>query len=134
MKNGLQHLAMNRGMQKKNQLWSAAGQRAFLAVTAARLGAVSTGKICWRCWPSWTSKSDPWRRRWRKRRFAYSQARLLMTQPGVGAITALAFVVTIGEVASVWARQTGGQLSGTHSARTQFGWPTTAGRNQQTGQ
>ena len=30
VKNGLQHLAMNRGMQKKNKLWSAAGQRAFL--------------------------------------------------------------------------------------------------------
>jgi transposase len=30
VKNGLQHLAMNRGMQKKSKLWSAAGQRAFL--------------------------------------------------------------------------------------------------------
>ena len=32
VKNGLQHLAMNRGMQKKSKLWSAAGQRAFLAL------------------------------------------------------------------------------------------------------
>jgi hypothetical protein len=32
MKNGLQHLAMNRGMQKKGKLWSQAGQRAFLAL------------------------------------------------------------------------------------------------------
>jgi len=30
VKNGLQHLAMNRGMQKKAKLWSAAGQQAFL--------------------------------------------------------------------------------------------------------
>ena len=30
--------------------------------------------------------------------FAHAQARLLMTQPGVGPITALAFVLTIGEV------------------------------------
>ena len=30
VKNGLQHLAMNRGMQKKSKLWSEAGQRAFL--------------------------------------------------------------------------------------------------------
>jgi len=29
VKNGLQHLAMNRGMQKKRQLWSEAGQRAL---------------------------------------------------------------------------------------------------------
>ena len=29
VKNGLQHLAMNRGMQKKSTLWSAAGQKAL---------------------------------------------------------------------------------------------------------
>jgi len=29
VKNGLQHLAMNRGMQKKSRLWSVAGQKAF---------------------------------------------------------------------------------------------------------
>ena len=29
VKNGLQHLAMNRGMQKKRKLWSAAGQKAL---------------------------------------------------------------------------------------------------------
>ena len=29
VKNGLQHLAMNRGMQKKRRLWSAAGQQAL---------------------------------------------------------------------------------------------------------
>src|SRR5271166_5418270 len=29
VKNGLQHLAMNRGMQKKSRLWSAAGQQAL---------------------------------------------------------------------------------------------------------
>ena len=29
VKNGLQHLAMNRGMQKKGKLWSAAGQKAL---------------------------------------------------------------------------------------------------------
>jgi transposase len=32
-----------------------------------------------------------------KAAFAHPQARLLMTQPGVGAITALAFVMTIGD-------------------------------------
>ncbi len=34
-----------------------------------------------------------------KAAWAHEQARLLMTQPGVGPITALAFVLTIGEVA-----------------------------------
>ncbi|MDR3764287.1 MAG: transposase [Acidobacteriota bacterium] len=32
VKNGLQHLAMNRGMQKKSRLWSEAGQKAFDAL------------------------------------------------------------------------------------------------------
>ena len=32
VKNGLQHLAMNRGMQKKARLWSEAGQMAFGAL------------------------------------------------------------------------------------------------------
>ena len=48
-------------------------------------------------------------------------ARLLMTQPGVGPITALAFVLTIGEASRFPAGQAGGQLSGTDSARAQLG-------------
>ena len=52
---------------------------------------------------------------------ADEQGALLMTQPGVGPITSLAFVLTIGDVHSVPAGQAGGQLSGTDSARAQLG-------------
>ena len=62
------------------------------------------------------------------------QARLLMTQPGVGPITALAFVLTLGRCCAVQAGQAGGQLSGADSARTQFGRQTASGRDQQAGQ
>ena len=62
------------------------------------------------------------------------QARLLMTQPGVGPITALAFVLTIGDVTRFRAGQAGGQLSGTDSARAQFGRTSAAGLDQQAGQ
>lgn len=97
VKNGLQHLAMNRGMQKKSKLWTAAGQKAFgdlrLEGWAAcrredlqRLRTVLDTQI---------SKLDEAAEQAAE---ANQQARLLMTQPGVGPITALAFVLTVGEV------------------------------------
>jgi transposase len=98
VKNGLQHLAMNRGMQKKSRLWSEAGQKAFqdlvLEGWAAcrredlqRLRAVLDLQI---------GKLDEAAQRAAEEN---EEARLLMTQPGVGPITSLAFVLTIGEVA-----------------------------------
>ena len=76
------------------------------------------------------ARSASWTRRWNGRPTS-TQARLLMTQPGVGPITSLAFVLTIGEVSRFQARQAGGQLSGADSARTQLGRQTAAGRDQQ---
>jgi hypothetical protein len=35
VKNGLQHLAINQGLQKKKRLWSAAGQQALRALPLA---------------------------------------------------------------------------------------------------
>lgn len=97
VKNGLQHLALNRGVQKKSSLWSARGRaclEAFplegwarvrredllhlLAELDRQIGELDRAAMN-------AAKNDP-------------QARLLMTQPGVGPITALAFVVTIGDV------------------------------------
>ena len=57
--------------------------------------------------------------------------KLLMTQPGVGPITALAFAVTIGEASPVSAGQAGGQLCGADSARAQLGRKAAAGCDQQ---
>ncbi len=95
VKNGLQHLAMNRGMQKKNKLWSAAGQRAFLALPLPGWARCRREDLL-----ALLAKLDeqirPLEAAVEKAAFAHPQARLLMTQPGVGAITALAFVVTIG--------------------------------------
>jgi transposase len=98
VKTELQHLALNQGMQQKRHLWSVRGRadleklplegwtarrRADLLKVLAMLeGQVAgldeaVGKVA----------------------FANPRARLLMTQPGVGPITALAFVVTLGDVA-----------------------------------
>ena len=63
-----------------------------------------------------------------------ARARLLMTQPGVGPITSMAFVLTIGDVSRFPRWQTGSQLSGTDSARIQFWRTSAAGSHQQAGQ
>jgi transposase len=97
VKNELQHLAMNKGMQKKRTLWSQAGQKmlrelplkpwascrredllGLLAMLNQQVGTLD-GAV------QRAAEENP-------------QARLLMTQPGVGPNTALAFVLTIGDV------------------------------------
>ena len=59
------------------------------------------------------------------------KARLLMSQPGVGPVTSLAFVLTMGDVSAFSAGQAGGQLSGTDPAGVQFGRTSAAGIDQQ---
>ena len=98
VKNGLQHLAMNQGMQKKSRLWSVAGQKAFRQLPL-------TG------WAQWRRQDllqllvyldqqiAPLDRAAQQAAEQDPQARLLLSQPGVGPITALAFVLTIGDVA-----------------------------------
>ena len=97
VKNELQHLAMNKGVQKKRKLWSQAGQQmlrelplkpwaacrredllGLLAMLDEQVGTLDAAV-------QKAAEENP-------------QARLLMTQPGVGPNTALAFVLTIGEV------------------------------------
>jgi imidazolonepropionase-like amidohydrolase len=97
IRNGLQHLMLNRGMQMKRKLWTEAGQQALrdlpLEGWAARRREDSLRLLV------------PLDQSIRELDQAVStaalnnsQARLLMTQPGVGPNTALAFVVTIGDV------------------------------------
>jgi transposase len=97
VKNGLQHLALNRGMQKKQRLWSVAGQQALrelrLAPWAARRREDLLGLLA-----SLEEQIQPLDRAVEGAARQNRQARLLLSQPGVGPITALAFVLTIGEV------------------------------------
>jgi transposase len=97
VKNELQHLMLNQGMQKQQKLWSAEGRAALASLPL-----------------------EPWADRRRHDLLnllsmldeqlqqlndaviqvarQYPQVDLLMSQPGVGAVTALAFVLTIGDV------------------------------------
>jgi transposase len=97
VKNELQHLSLNKGMQKKRTLWSQAGMQLLRELplkpwAACRredlLGLLSMldeqiGKLDQAVQQA--AEQD-------------RAARLLMTQPGVGPNTALAFVLTIGDV------------------------------------
>jgi len=96
VKNELQHLSLNKGMQKKRTLWSQAGQKllrelplkpwascrredllGLLAMLDEQIGKLDRAV-------QQAAEENP-------------QSKLLMTQPGVGPNTALAFVLTIGD-------------------------------------
>ncbi len=97
VKNELQHLALNQGMQERNKLWSAAGQKALrelpLKPWAARRREDLLGLLA--MLDRQVGKLD---QAVQQAAEQHEQARLLMTQPGVGPNTALAFVLTIGDV------------------------------------
>ena len=97
VKNELQHLSLNKGMQRKRKLWSETGMQllrelplkpwaacrredllGLLVMLNQQIGALDLAV-------QHAAEENP-------------QAKLLMTQPGVGPNTALAFVLTIGEV------------------------------------
>ncbi len=97
VKNGLQHLALNQGMQKKRRLWSEAGQQALRALPLARWAARRREDL-FGLLRSLDEQIAPLDQAVAEAAKANAQARRLMQQPGVGPITALAFVLTIGEV------------------------------------
>lgn len=97
LKNQLQHVALNEGLQKKRQLWTKQGRQ---WLEQLRL-------------PPWTERRradllqllDELNGKVQELDRAVAEAasqdqrvRLLMTHPGVGPITALAFVLVVGEV------------------------------------
>ncbi len=97
VKNELQHLSLNKGMQRKRRLWSRSGKKllrelqlkpwaacrredllGLLAMLDEQVGKLDAAV-------AHAAEENP-------------QSKLLLTQPGVGPNTALAFVLTIGDV------------------------------------
>ena len=97
VKNGLQHLALNQGMQKKRALWSRAGQQSLrelpLRPWAARRREDLLGLL-----GSLDQQIKVLDQAVKQAAEQDANARLLMTQPGVGPNTALALVLTLGDV------------------------------------
>jgi transposase len=97
VKNELQHLAMNQGVTKKQKLWSKAGEKVLRELPLKpwagrrredlfRVREMLSGQIALldQAVVEAAEKNE--------------RARLLMTQPGVGPITSMAFVLTMGDV------------------------------------
>ena len=97
VKTELQHLALNQGMQKKRHLWSARGRADFEKLPLEgwtrqrRADLLATLVLL-------EQQIEPLDQAVAEAAGRHAQARLLMTQPGVGPNTALAFVLTVGEV------------------------------------
>ena len=97
VKNGLQHLALNRGLQKQSALWSVRG-RACLEKLSLQGWAARRREDLLKLLAELDGQLGELDATAEKAAADHPQARLLMTQPGVGPITSLAFVLTIGDV------------------------------------
>jgi len=97
VKNGLHHLMLNKGVQMKRKLWSKAGQKALRELPLEGWAAQRRQDLL-----TLLSGLDPQIRQLdeavERAAQANRGAQLLMMQPGVGPITALAYVLTIGDV------------------------------------
>lgn len=97
IKTELQHLAMNQGMQKSRQLWTVAGMAALNRLPLQGWTARRRKDLLemLKTLEPWIAELDT---AVNQAAAANPQACLLMTQPGVGPNTALAFVITLGDV------------------------------------
>ncbi|MGH8783439.1 IS110 family transposase [Paraburkholderia sp.] len=97
VKNELQHLALNKGLQRQARLWSAAGQKLLrelpLQPWASRRREDLLGLL-----NQFNQQIEPLDQAVAEAAQQDAGARLLLTQPGVGPVTALAYVLTLGEV------------------------------------
>ena len=97
VKNQLQHLALNHGVQKKHKLWSQAGRQLLKGLplrgwTAQRRDDLLT------LLDDLDTKIAPLSQSIEQEAAANPQAQLLSSHPGVGPLTALAYVLAIGDV------------------------------------
>ena len=97
VKNELQHLALNQGVQKKRRLWSEAGQK-LLRELPLKPWASRRREDLLKVREMLNGQIDLLDQAVVEVAEKNEKARLLMTQPGVGPITSLAFVLTMGDV------------------------------------
>jgi len=97
VKNELQHLCLNKGVQRQRKLWTKAGQQVLrelrLKPWASRRRDDLLGLMA-----MLNQQIDPLDEAVKAEAQRDKMALLLQTQPGVGPITALAYVLTMGDV------------------------------------
>ncbi|MGH7594299.1 MAG: IS110 family transposase [Gemmatimonadales bacterium] len=97
VKNELQHLSMNKGVQRKARLWSKPGMQ-MLRELPLKPWASCRREDLLGLLQTLNQQIDKLDAAVQKAAEENVQAKLLMTQPGVGPNTALAYVLTMGEV------------------------------------
>jgi transposase len=97
VKNGLQHLCLNQGVQQQRKLWTKAGQQRLQQLKLEGWAGVrrQDSLALLEQLDSQIARLD---QAVEQAAYAHPEARLLMTQPGVGPITSLAFVLTLGDI------------------------------------
>jgi transposase len=97
IKNQLQHIAMNQGMQKKQQLWTKKG-RELLENLALEPWTARRRDELLQLLDSMNQYCDSLDKAVEQAAEAHADARLLKTHPGIGPVISLAYVLTLGEV------------------------------------
>lgn len=97
VKNELQHLALNQGMQKGRSLWSKDSQKQLLDLPL-QFWASTRRKNLLELLQQMDQQMVVLDQAVKKAAEENEKSRLLMTQPGVGPITSLAYVLTMGDV------------------------------------
>ena len=97
VKNELQHLCLNKGVQRKRKLWTKAGQQ-LLRELPLKLWAGRRRDDLLGLMAMLDQQIDPLDEAVKAEAQRDKMALLLQTQPGVGPITALAYVLTMGDV------------------------------------
>ena len=97
VKNELQHLCLNQGVQRKRKLWSQAGQK-LLRELPLRPWAARRRDDLLRLMAMLDQQIEPLDAAVKAEALRDKMALLLQSQPGVGPITSLAYVLTMGDV------------------------------------
>jgi transposase len=97
VKNELQHLALNQGVRLKWKLWSEAGRQVLERLPLTGWTERRRADLL-ELLEELNRKTGELNQAVEREAEKYAEVALLRTHPGVGPITALAFVVTIGEI------------------------------------
>jgi len=97
VKNGLQHLLLNRGVQLKQKVWTVAGQKVLRELPLEGWAAQRRHDLL-QLLEGLNPQIAKLEEEVERAAQQDARARLLMTQPGVGPITALAYAITMGDV------------------------------------
>src|SRR5205807_4158088 len=97
VKNELQHLCLNKGVQRKHKLWSQAGQQILRELPLKPWAARRRDDLL-KLMAMLDQQIEPLDQAVKAEAQRDKMALLLQTQPGVGPITALAYVLTLGDV------------------------------------